>query len=126
MQPSQDIETLHQSVARLASNVENSDFLVEELRRFQELIAVASGNMVLGLFVNALHRISKSTEIEYDAKRCRAAVRGSEDVLRAIERGDSEEARLVTEKLLDAARRYRERTAPDLLKQPVAWIDSDH
>jgi hypothetical protein len=29
------------------------------------------------------------------------------------------------EKSLAAAARYWERTAPDELKQPVAWIDSD-
>ena len=53
-------------------------------------------------------------------------VRGSEDILRAIESGDSEAARVVTEKLHAAAMRYWERTAPDVLKQPVAWIDTDH
>ncbi len=80
---------------------------------------------MLGLLVNALHRMSEGSGVEYDLKQRRAIVRGSEDILRAIKSGDSEAARVVTEKLLAAAMRYWERTAPDVLKQPVAWIDAD-
>ena len=40
------------------------------------------------------------------------------------ERGDADEAHSIIEKSLAAAARYRERTAPEELKQPVAWIDS--
>ena len=70
--------------------------------------------------------MSEGSGFEYDEKQRRAAVRGSELILVAIESGDSEEARTVTEKQLAASARYLERTAPDLLKRPVAWIDSDH
>ena len=122
----QDVETLHQSVARMRSNVEDSDFMVRELRRFQELVAAASGNTVLGLLVTALHRMSERSGVEFDAQQRRAAVRGHEKVVRAIESGEPEEARAVTKKMIDAAARYLERTAPAALNRPVAWIDSDH
>ena len=46
-------------------------------------------------------------------------------MIRAIENGEAEEARSIMEKSLDAATRYWERTGPDELKEPVAWIDSD-
>jgi hypothetical protein len=48
-----------------------------------------------------------------------------QSVIRAIESGEPEEARSIMEKSLAAAARYWERTAPDELKQPVAWINSD-
>jgi GntR family transcriptional repressor for pyruvate dehydrogenase complex len=121
-----DVETLQQSVESMRSKVDDSDLLSEESRRFQDLIAAASGNRVLGLLVNALHRMSEGSGVEYDLKQRRAMLRGSEDIFRAIEDGDSEAARVVTEKLLAAAMRYWERTAPNALKQPVAWIDTDH
>jgi len=120
----QDIETLHQSIARMRTLVDDSELLTEELRRFQDLVAVASGNTVLGLLVHGLHRMSEDFGAELDEPQCRAAVRGSGAMLRAIESGDSEEARTVTAKQLAATARYLERTAPDILKQPVAWIDS--
>jgi DNA-binding FadR family transcriptional regulator len=122
----QDIETLHQSIGRMRTVIHDSGLMIEELRRFQDLVATASGNTVLGLLVNALHRMSDGTGVDYDAQQCRASVRGSELMLRAIESGDREDARSVTEKQLAAAARYIERTAPEMLKQPVAWIDSDH
>ncbi|MAG31932.1 MAG: GntR family transcriptional regulator [Deltaproteobacteria bacterium] len=119
-----DIESLHRSVARMRSVVADSDLLTEELRRFQDIVAAASGNTVLGLLVNALHRMSEGSGVEHDSKQCRAAVRSSEEVLRAIEAGEAEAARVVTEKWLSAAIRYWERVHPDALKQPIAWIQS--
>jgi GntR family transcriptional repressor for pyruvate dehydrogenase complex len=122
----QDIETLHQSITRMRSLVDDSSLLIEELRRLQDLVAVASGNRVLGLLVNALHRMSEGSGIDYDAQQRRVSVRGCELMLTAIESGEPEEARSVTEKQLAGAARYLERTAPDALKEPVAWMDSDH
>ena len=55
----------------------------------------------------------------------RSALRNYEKVIGAIERGEPEEARSTMDQSLAAALRYWERTAPDELKQPVAWIDSD-
>jgi DNA-binding FadR family transcriptional regulator len=46
-------------------------------------------------------------------------------LIRAIENGEAEGARSIMEKSLAAAARYWERTAPDELKEPVAWINSD-
>ena len=122
----QDIEILQQSIARMHTAIDDSALLTEEFRRFQELVAAASGNTVLGLLLNALHRMSAGVTVDYDAQQRRASVRGCELMLRAIESGDPDEARSVTEKRLAAAARYLERTAEDVLKQPVAWIDCDH
>jgi GntR family transcriptional repressor for pyruvate dehydrogenase complex len=121
----QDIETLSQSIARMRTVIDDSGLLTLELRRFQDLVATASGNTVLGLLVSALHRMSEGHGIEIDEKQRRASIRGYELMLRAIESGEREEARSITEKQLAAAQRYLERTAPELLKQPVAWIDSE-
>ena len=81
---------------------------------------------LIGLLVDALHRMSESSGVDYDPKQRRAAIRASEAVAQAIESGEPENARAVSEKMLAAALRYWERTVPDLLKRPVAWIDSDH
>jgi DNA-binding FadR family transcriptional regulator len=73
----EDIESLHESIRRMHEAVDEDEILIEELRRFQELVAVASGNTVLALLVNALHRMSDSAGIVYDARQRRANVRGS-------------------------------------------------
>ena len=59
------------------------------------------------------------------AAQCREHELAYERVVRAIVKGEPEEARSIMASSLAAALRSWERTAPDELKQPVAWIDSD-
>ncbi len=118
----QDIAALRQSIERLDASVEDSDSLAQEARQFHELVAVASKNLVLGLLLNALHRMSEDIPIQYDLENRQASVRQMSKILQAIERGDPEAAQSVTEKMLNAALRYWERAAPDLLNEPVSWM----
>ena len=93
---------------------------------FMSLVAIASGNRVLALLVDALHRMSEGAGAVWDEKQRRSALRNYENGDSGRSRsGEPEEARSIMEKSLAAAARYWERTAPDELKQPVAWIDSD-
>jgi GntR family transcriptional repressor for pyruvate dehydrogenase complex len=121
-----DLATLQESISRMRDGVHDSDLFREEARRFMSLVATASGNPVLALLVDALHRMSEGAGADWDEKQRRSALRNYEKSFRAIENGQAEEARSVMEKSLAAAARYWERTAPEELKQPVAWIDSDH
>lgn len=117
----EDIAALRASLERLANAIDDSEATTTEARRFYELVAVASKNLVLGLLVNALHQMSDAG-IEYDSAQRKGNLRQSGRILDAIERGDPEEARSHSEKMHAAARRYWERSAPELLSTPVAWM----
>jgi len=119
----EDTATLQQSIARLHAGVADPDIFTDEARRFMALVARASGNRVLALLVDALHRMSEGIGA-WDERQRRLALRNYENVVGAIERGEPDEARSIMATSLAAALRYWERTAPDELKQPVAWIDS--
>ena len=121
----QDVATLQESLSRIHACLHDSDLFREEARRLLSLVATASGNPVLALLVDALHRMSEGAGAKWDEKQRRSALRNYERVIRAIENGDPEEARSIMEKSLAAAARHWERTAPDELKEPVAWIDAD-
>ena len=121
----EDLETLRESITRMNESAHDADLFRDEARRFMDLIARASGNRVLAILVEALHRMSGESSAAYDEKQRRSALRTYERVIRAIENGESEEARSLMAKSLSAALRVRERMAPDELKQPVAWIDAD-
>ncbi len=121
----QDLATLHGAIARMRTGLDDNVLFTEESRRFMSLVSTASGNRVLALLVDALHRMSEGGATPWDEKQRRSALRSYDKVFAAIERRDPEEARAVMEKSLTAASRYWERTAPDELKEPVAWIDSD-
>jgi DNA-binding FadR family transcriptional regulator len=120
----EDVAALQQSIARMHAGAHDPELFTEESRRFMSLLATASGNRVLALLVDALHRMSEGIG-EWDERQRRSALRNYERAVGAIERGEADEARSIMEKSLAAALRYWERTAPDELKQPVAWIDSD-
>jgi DNA-binding FadR family transcriptional regulator len=121
----QDIATLQESISRMRACIHDSGLFTEEARRLLSLVATASGNRVLALLVDALHRMSEGAGADWDEKQRRSALRNYEIVIRAIESGEPEQAASIMEKSLSAAARYWERTAPDELKRPVAWIDSD-
>jgi DNA-binding FadR family transcriptional regulator len=120
----EDVLTLQESVARMHAGVQDGELFNAEARRFMSLLATASGNRVLALLVDALHRMSEGTGVWPERQR-RSALRSYEKTVEAIERAEPDEARSIMARSLAAAARYRERTAPDELKQPVAWIDSD-
>ena len=120
----QDILALHESVARMHAVAPDPESFTNEARRFMSLLAGAADNRVLALLVDALHRMSEETRT-WDDKRQRSALRNYEDVVAAIEGREPDRARRIMDESLAAALRHWERTAPDELKQPVAWIDSD-
>jgi DNA-binding FadR family transcriptional regulator len=121
----QDIATLRESVSRIHAGIQDSELFREEARRFMSLVATSSGNQVLALLVDALHRMSRDSGAKWDEKQRRSALRNYKAVVRAIESGEPEEAASIMEKSVAAAARYWEQTAPDELKKQVAWIDSD-
>jgi DNA-binding FadR family transcriptional regulator len=121
----EDIATLHESIARMHTGAQDPDLFREEARRFMNLIATASGNRVLAILVEALHRMSGETSAEWDEKQRRSALRSYGQVIRSIENGEPEEARSIMAKSLAAALRAWERTASDQLKRPVSWIAAD-
>ena len=101
------------------------DLFREEARRFMNLIAAASNNRVLSILVESLHRMSGETSASWDEKQRGSALRSYQRVIRAIENGEAEQTRSIMARSLAAALRSWEQTAPDELKQSVAWITSD-
>ena len=120
-----DIVALQQSIAAMHGCVHEWERFRREIRHFFGLIAAASGNRVLALLVDALHRMSEGTVTTWDEKMRRSALRSYETMIAAIESKDGETARTIMESSLAAAARYWERAAPDELDQPVAWITAD-
>ena len=118
----QDIVTLRESLNRLRDLTTVSDRATLEARYFNELVARASNNLVLSYLVNALHRMSEHPKVEYSANHWRAYLKHSNQMIEAIEAGDAEAARNISEKNHDAGIRYWEKNFPELLNQPIAWV----
>jgi DNA-binding FadR family transcriptional regulator len=96
----EDIATLHESITRMHHGAQDPDLFREEARRLMNQIASASGNRVLAILVEALHRMSGDSSTAWDEKQRRSALQSYERVVRAIENGESEQARGVLAKSL--------------------------
>ena len=120
----EDIAALYESAARMHAVVRDPDLYRDEARRFMNGVATASGIRVLAILVEALHRMSGESSNAWDEKQRRSGLRSYERVIEAIEQGESEKARTIMARSLEAALRSWERTAPDELKEPVAWLAS--
>jgi len=120
-----DIRALHECNDRLIDTLKDPIKFRYELRRFQELVAAASKQMVLGYMVNVLHRLSEALNVRYDIKRRRAGLNHMKNILEAIEKGASDFARAETERMVKASRKYWEETAADVMNAPVSWTGID-
>jgi len=120
----QDIGSMRECISRLSKVIEDSDAATSEARRFYELVASASQNLVLGFLTNALHRMSENpaVTVTYSPDHWRARIKAFEKMLRAIENGNAESAQAISKRAHDAAIRYWETNFPHLLKQPVSWV----
>jgi DNA-binding FadR family transcriptional regulator len=118
----EDIVGLKAGLQCLYGAVEDSDATTREARRFYEMVAAASKNLVLGFLVNTLHHLSENSGIEYDVQHRQASARQAQKILDAIEQRDPEQAQALSEQMHAAAWRYWEENAPDLLNAPVSWV----
>ena len=121
----QDIAALRQCLVRYNEAIATTGSAVTEARQFYELVARASKNLVLGLLLNALHRMSEPVRVQYDIARWRASLRDVTRILDAIERGERDSAREISIQTTEAAMRYLERNAPETLNELIAWILSE-
>ncbi|MBQ73524.1 MAG: hypothetical protein CMQ20_00710 [Gammaproteobacteria bacterium] len=121
----QDIAALHESLNSLRATFGDPKSSVQEARRFYELVASGSKNLVLAFLVSALHRMSEHSNVEYDADHWKAHLRQSEKMLQAIEQGDAETAQAISTQTHDAAIRYWQKNFPDTLNQPISWVTAE-
>ncbi len=121
----QDIAALRASLARLRDLTTQSDQAILEARNFNELVASASNNLVLSYLVNALHRMSEHSRVEYSANHWRAYLQRSTTMVEAIETGDADSARQISTLTHEAGIHYWEENFPNLLNEPINWVNDD-
>ncbi len=121
----QEIAALRQCVDRLDDCAEDFEAWSFEARRFHEQIAIASKNLVLGLLVDALHRMYARSSVLFDLKERLASIRHMRLLLACIEKGDATAARVESRKMLAAAAASTEKKAAELLDEPINWLPHD-
>ena len=111
------------SVARMRENLGDRDWFRDSGRRFHNVIAWSSGNVLFAYLVDALLGMLDGTAIGIDdpGDRRAAILRAHEEIYAAIARHDAGAAGERMAEHIEGHARYVRRRFPDLLEEPVTW-----
>lgn len=119
----QDLQALRRCLDSMAECVGDATVFQEQNRVFHDLVAFASGNLVFGFLLPALHWISDGSGISYTEAERRRTVRALRPILAAIEAHDPEAASQSMRRFFEASLAYLDRTYPGVMAKPIGWAD---
>jgi len=111
------------TVARMREHAGDLDSFRDSSRRFHDIIAWSSGNVVFGYVVDAVLGILDGTVIGIDdpGGRQAAVLRAHEEIYAAISRRDPAGAGERMREHLESYTRHAQREFPGILTQTVTW-----
>jgi GntR family transcriptional regulator, transcriptional repressor for pyruvate dehydrogenase complex len=111
------------TVAQMRENIDDTDWFRDSGRRFHEVIAWSSGNVLFAYIVDALLGIMHGTVIgtEDPGDRRAAVLRAHEEIYAAIAAHDAAAAEQRMREHIEAYERHAQRRFPDTLGQTVTW-----
>lgn len=122
----EQIDALQATVDLTLGNVDSQRVFLEQNRRFHGLIAEASGNAVMSLFVDTLKYIADGAivGVEYSVKRRRGAAAAHQRIVDALRAHDAERVAESMKEHLEEAERFWERRYADLVSRRITWTTS--
>ena len=111
------------SVARMREHIDDRDSFRDSTRRFHDVIAWSSGNVLFAYIVDAVLGILDGTAIGIDdpGDRHAAILRAHEEIYAAISRHDADAAGERMREHIDSCARHAQRKFPEILAQTVTW-----
>jgi DNA-binding FadR family transcriptional regulator len=110
-------------VARMREHIDDRDSFRDSSRRFHDVIAWASGNVLFAYIVDAVLGILDGTVIGIDdpGDRRAAVLRAHEEIYAAIARHDADGAGERMREHIESYARHAQRKFPEVLTQTVTW-----
>ena len=111
------------SLARMRENIDDTDWFRDSGRRFHQVIAWSSGNVLFAYIADALLGILDGTVIGTDdpGDRGAAVLRAHEEIYAALAGHDASAAEQRMREHIEAYARHAQRRFPDTLDQTVTW-----
>jgi DNA-binding FadR family transcriptional regulator len=118
-----DLTELGKTVDQMAEDIDDQRSFLDANKRFHDIIAWSSGNVLFGYIIDALLDILDSTVLGIDYPNHRRAVilKAHEEIYEALRENDEAGSELRMRKHIEAYVRFAERRYPELMKQVVAW-----
>jgi DNA-binding FadR family transcriptional regulator len=119
----QALAELAGSVARMREHIDDRDVFRDSNRRFHEVIAWSSGNVLFAYIVDAVLGILDGTVIGIDdpAGHPAAILRAHEEIYAAIAGHDADTAGERMREHIESYTRHAQRKFPEILARTVTW-----
>lgn len=118
-----DLAELGETVTRMGRDIHDQRSFLEANKRFHDIIAWSSGNVLFGYIIDSLLDILDGTVlgIDYPGHRRAAIHKAHREIYEALERKDPAGSEARMREHIDAYVKFANRRYPDLLEQVVAW-----
>ncbi|AAZ55315.1 transcriptional regulator, GntR family [Thermobifida fusca YX] len=117
------LKELKESVDMMRDNLEDQEVFLEQNRRFHDLIAHGSGNVMFGYLVDSLLGILDGSAIGIDYPQFRRAAvhKAHLNIYEAIASRDPEASAEAMAQHIHEYVRYAEKKFPEVLDAPIVW-----
>lgn len=117
------LDELAGTVDSMRSDLNDRDLFLEANKRFHDVIAWSSGNVLFGYLIESLHGILDGTAIgiDYPSHRRSAIVKAHEAIYVALAKRDSVASENRMREHIEAYTRYAEKKFPEVLDQTITW-----
>ena len=111
------------SVARMREHIGDRDSFRDSNKRFHDVIAWSSGNLLFGYIVDSLLGILDGTVIgiDYPSPRRQAIIKAHDEILQALKARDPEASEERMREHIEAYTRYATKKFPEVLSQTITW-----
>jgi len=114
---------LRSTIDEMRENLGDQRMFLEVDKRFHDIIAWSSGNMLFGYILDSLLAITDGTiiGIDYPSSRRAAILKAHQSIFEAIDARDGQEAQARMRKHIDEYVRYGQRKFPELMDEVIQW-----
>ncbi|MBI1376616.1 MAG: FCD domain-containing protein [Frankiales bacterium] len=119
----EDLADLEETIVQMRDHLDHQPTFLEANKRFHDVIAWASGNVLFGYLVDSLLEIMDGTVvgIDYPSHRRKAILTAHEEIFFAFRDGDPEAAQARMTEHISAYERYVRKKFPEVLNEVVPW-----
>lgn len=120
------LNALEGTITSMREHLDNQSIFLDANKRFHDIIAWSSGNVLFGYLVDSLLGIMDGTVvgIDYPTHRREAIANAHDEIYQAFAARDPEEARVRMQSHIDAYERYVTKKFPNVLDEVIQWSPS--
>jgi DNA-binding FadR family transcriptional regulator len=111
------------TIDAMRADLDDRDLFLESNKRFHDIIAWSSGNVLFAYLVDSMLGILDGTAIgiDYPAHRRTAILRAHEEIYEALARHDPAASEERMREHIEAYTRYAQKKFPEVLDQTITW-----